>query len=187
MKVGQTVTAILVVLMISFGCDGCDSEEDDDTMIAGPNTGGMPENIWTTDRLAPQELAQRYLRGAEDRSRTYYETYREDSQGDTLLPRFPASVPLTPPTIPCGEAVVSDPTWWEHATWRALNFHPTEDLHFSYQYDSVGMGGGARFQITAFGDLDCDGVLSTYFRGGTAISRDNIQGYTDVLVVNPDE
>jgi type IV pilus assembly protein PilA len=82
--------------------------------------------------------------------------------------RFPATAPLTPVgRTACFEGksvkMTANPADWAHPTWVELNF-AIPDAH-SYQYEFISEGG--QFTARAFGDLDCDGVLSTFERVGS--------------------
>ena len=90
---------------------------------------------------------------------------------------FPGSAALSPPQIPCGEAVVAPPGTWDHPTWQALNFRPTEPLRYSYQYDSWGTSRRATFVASAFADLDCDGAYATFVRVGTVDVHSTNRGF----------
>ncbi len=45
-------------------------------------------------------------------------------------------------------------------------FQVSDPHYYVYQFDSNGTGADATFTATAFGDLDKDGVLSTFQRTG---------------------
>lgn len=82
--------------------------------------------------------------------------------------RFPATAPLTPAgRTACfedkSEKMTPGPTDWAHPTWVELNF-AIPDAHY-YQYEFISHGG--QFTARAFGDLDCDGVPSTFERVGS--------------------
>lgn len=72
--------------------------------------------------------------------------------------------PLTPALVPRGSAMSDAPGTWDHPTWRALGFSiPEDNAHwFSYMLDT--RDPGREVQAIAHGDLDGDGVLSTYVR-----------------------
>jgi hypothetical protein len=82
--------------------------------------------------------------------------------------RFPDSAPLTPATPPRGKKEVDPPGTWDHPTWKALAFRaaPEGVPHaYSFSFEST----GTAFVAQARGDLDGDGVLSTFeIRGSTA-------------------
>lgn len=77
---------------------------------------------------------------------------------------FPPSAPLTPEQVPRGEAIEDPPDAWQHLTWRSLDFGFKVPHRFSFKFDSAldPRSGVMRFVATAHGDLDGDGVLSTF-------------------------
>lgn len=80
---------------------------------------------------------------------------------------FPESAPLTPATPPRGTKEVDPPGTWEHPAWRALDFRPVPEgvpHAYAYAFDSR----GTSFVARAHGDLDGDGVLSTFEVRGVA-------------------
>jgi hypothetical protein len=85
---------------------------------------------------------------------------------------MPADVGPTPPLGTCceGDKGKCAPTasWWEHPTWQALNFAVEDPHYFSYQFSSQTVDGRITFTVRALGDLDCDGVYSTYEMVGRA-------------------
>ncbi len=88
------------------------------------------------------------------------------SEGRPQNISFPPSAPLTPAEVPRGETVVDPPEVWMHLTWLSLDFRFEEgEAHaYSFRFDSAldNTTGAMRFVATAHGDLDGDGVLSTF-------------------------
>ena len=119
-----------------------------------------------------------------DSSVSYYDTDHVTADGTILLPQFPASVPRTPASVPCGTTVWPDQSHWTAQTWEALNFAVSDPHRYSYQYESQGIGVGATFTAYAFGDLDCDGVLSTFLRTGEVTAGNEIRGGAGLYVEN---
>lgn len=81
--------------------------------------------------------------------------------------RFPDSAPLTPAIPPRGKKEVDPPGTWETPTWKALGFRPAPEgapHAYSFSFEST----GDRFVAQARGDLDGDGVLSTFEIRGRA-------------------
>jgi hypothetical protein len=80
--------------------------------------------------------------------------------------RFPDSAPLTPSTPPRGKKQPDPPGTWDAPTWKALDFRaaPEGVPHaYAFAFESTGNA----FVARARGDLDGDGVLSTFeIRGG---------------------
>jgi len=79
-----------------------------------------------------------------------------------------APAPLTPPIVPRGSPASDPPTAWEHPTWQALGFSLDESHWYAYRVDVEEHA----VHVVAQGDLDGDGILSTYERrieraGGT--------------------
>jgi len=79
---------------------------------------------------------------------------------------YPASVGLTPATVPPGQRVTDPPTTWDQATWRELEFAFTVPHAFSFGFDSKNAPDLSTFRAFAHGDLDGDGSLSTFEIGG---------------------
>lgn len=81
--------------------------------------------------------------------------------------RFPDSAPLTPAAPPRGKKEVDPPGTWDHATWKALGFRASPEgvpHAYSFAFEST----GTAFVAQARGDLDGDGVLSTFEIRGSA-------------------
>jgi len=55
---------------------------------------------------------------------------------------------------------------YDGATWVALNFNIPDPHMFRPTYASSGTAKTSAFTASAFGDLDCDGTLSTFQRTG---------------------
>lgn len=102
--------------------------------------------------------------------------------------RTEGSAGLTPPaSVDCNEGpggrcvpVVGEPTrpgeysmelWTGNPVWSALNFQMEQGhyFHYDFRWNNQTSGFGAcQFTAQAFGDLDDDGVMSTYERSGAA-------------------
>lgn len=74
-----------------------------------------------------------------------------------------ASTALTPPAGSCcsrdGDECAPDPTLWT-GTWAELSFSIDEPHSYHYQY--VVAPDASELTVRAIGDLDCDGVYSTF-------------------------
>jgi prepilin-type N-terminal cleavage/methylation domain-containing protein len=124
------------------------------------------------------------LRKIYDGSVAYYDADHTTPHGDPLPPQFPASVGLTPTLMPpAGIKAVPAPDAWDAPTWRALTFGVSDPYYYVYRYQSAGSGRTARFTAAAYGDLDGDQVLSTFFRGGT-IRENGVRGYGGIARIN---
>ena len=51
---------------------------------------------------------------------------------------------------------------WSVSPWRELRFSMPQPQSFSYSFESQGTGNNAKASVIAHGDLDGDGVVSTY-------------------------
>lgn len=79
---------------------------------------------------------------------------------------YPESVGSTPAQVPRAERVVDPPGTWDHPTWQKLGFSETVPHCFSFAFDSRNGKGLATFRAIAHGDLDGDGIHSTFAIGG---------------------
>jgi hypothetical protein len=77
---------------------------------------------------------------------------------------FPPSAPLTPAQVPRGVRAADPPEAWEHLTWKCLDFGFKDPHAFAFQFTSEldETTQVMRFTATARGDLDGDGMLSTF-------------------------
>ena len=92
---------------------------------------------------------------------------------------YPESVELTPSQVPQGERVVDPPGTWDHNTWRVLGFEWTVPHSYSFRFVSDRKPGYSSFTAFAHGDLDGDGVLSTFSISGE--SKDGAEPITFVM------
>lgn len=79
-----------------------------------------------------------------------------------------SAAPLTPPADPCadgGGSYTATAATWSHPTWKTLGFAPIGEQYYRYAFEP---GEGQAFVVRAVGDLDCDGVQSTYERAADA-------------------
>ncbi len=84
---------------------------------------------------------------------------------------LPASAPLTPVAPPRGTREVDPPGAWEHPSWVALGFRaaPEGVAHgFAFAFDAAPGAARSSFVARAHGDLDGDGVRSTFELRGHA-------------------
>jgi len=79
-----------------------------------------------------------------------------------LASPFPDSAPLTPADVPRATLVTDPPGTWDHPTWRRLDFALSEPHAYSFEFKNDSAPGAAAFHALARGDLDGDGVLSTF-------------------------
>ena len=119
-----------------------------------------------------------------DSSVAYFESEQINLDGTPKPKHFPASAPRTPATTACkdGNSVKHMPTpeTWNHPTWKALNFEINDAFYYQYEYVSDGKS----FTARVFGDLNCDGVLSTFERVGE-VRDGTVSGGAGVYKKNP--
>lgn len=95
--------------------------------------------------------------------------------------RLKGDAGITPPlSVKCsdgtsGKCVVGSDGYeakqWENPVWEGLNFAMEEGhyFHYNFKWENSATGyGSCQFTAQAFGDLDGDGVFSTYERAGAA-------------------
>lgn len=77
--------------------------------------------------------------------------------------RFPDSAPLTPSSPPRGKKEADPPGTWDTPTWKALSFRPApEGAPHAYSFAFDAPKPAEAFSAQARGDLDGDGILSTF-------------------------
>lgn len=87
--------------------------------------------------------------------------YAELAEPDALP--FPDSAPLTPAVPPRGKKAADPLGTWDGPTWKALSFRPVaEGVPHAFAFSFERLAGGNAFVAQARGDLDGDGVLSTF-------------------------
>lgn len=89
------------------------------------------------------------------------------SDSAPLSSAFPASCPLTPERVPRATLTTDPPHAWNHPTWRLLAFEFKTPHAYAFQFTSENGPQVSRFSVEAHGDLDGDGVLSTFRSGGS--------------------
>ena len=118
----------------------------------------------------------------------YAGTRTTQSLAPVTPPRqFPMSVGITPATVPAGVRVTDPPATWRQPSWQSLNFAIDDAHYFSYEYESAGTGVGAAFTARAMGDLDGNGVRSTYERAGRATEQLEVESSGGLWVRDPVE
>jgi hypothetical protein len=88
---------------------------------------------------------------------------------------FPPSVSLTPPVVPRGTCEADAVTLWAQPTWRALDFMPAPEGSphcFAFSFESSLSPARSTFRADAHGDLDGDGLVSTFEITGHEVAGD---------------
>lgn len=76
---------------------------------------------------------------------------------------FCPTTTLTPATVPMASKVKSAPSDWNQAGWTCLKFNVDSPQFYAYKYESnSATGTDAMYTATANGDLDGNGVKSTF-------------------------
>jgi hypothetical protein len=84
------------------------------------------------------------------------------SEDKALPASFPGPAPLTPSEVPRGRRVVDPAGTWDTPTWKALNFGFTSGHYYSFAFDVSGDPSRISFRAHAHGDLNGDGLTSTF-------------------------
>jgi type II secretory pathway pseudopilin PulG len=78
---------------------------------------------------------------------------------------YPPSAALNPAAVPRGTREADPPQAWDTPTWKALGFRPAEEgvpHAFAFAFTSANGATRSTFIAVAHGDLDGDGVTSTF-------------------------
>lgn len=130
--------------------------------------------------------AQANLRRMYDGAVAFYFEEQVGPDGTPLPRRFPRSAGPTPARPFCADGEKFQPRAddWAAPGWTELGFALHDPHYFRYEFISEGEGAGARFTARALGDLDCDGVLSTFERVGTIDARGNVSPGAGIFIEN---
>lgn len=112
-------------------------------------------------------------------------TFFAGSNDDATARTFPPSVELTPARGACckaGGKCKADPTLWQAEGWKNLNFSVDADFYYSYEF----LSDGSSYTARAIGDLDCNGVYSTFEWRGSVVNGEPTQS-TRIDLSNPNE
>lgn len=127
------------------------------------------------------------LRKLFDGSVTYFQADWSDDSGALIPHQFPISATLTPATVPGSQKANTPVTIWNtQQTWISLNFAFADPHYYSFQYDSTGTASvenDSAFTASAFGDLDGDGVFSTFVRFGS-VDGAEVRGSSGMYIAN---
>jgi prepilin-type N-terminal cleavage/methylation domain-containing protein len=124
------------------------------------------------------------LRRMYDGAVAYYMSDHADNLGIGQNKRFPNSCGPTPATPPKGHPLLVDQSAWATPEWSALSFGVTDPLRYSYTFDNNGETGAKAFsRMIAQGDLDGDGIPSTFFRTCTG-EIDGIMGGSALFMID---
>jgi hypothetical protein len=80
---------------------------------------------------------------------------------------YPESAPFTPALTPRAELLLDPPGTWDGPTWRALDFSFDAPHAYSFAFESANSDSHSTFTARARGDLDGDGVTSSFSISGS--------------------
>jgi len=89
--------------------------------------------------------------------------------GQPVVSAYPESAPFTPAVTPRGELAQDPPGTWDAPTWRALDFAFDAPHAYSFSFESSNGEGASSFTARARGDLDGDGVTSSFSLSGSVL------------------
>ncbi len=100
----------------------------------------------------------------------YFEADHADGATIVQPKQFPTATNMVTEAAACkagpGGKCVGSPPAYTNATWVALNFNIADPHLFVPSYDQGGVGTNSTFTGGAHGDLDEDGIFSTFLRMG---------------------
>jgi type IV pilus assembly protein PilA len=151
--------------------------------IAIPAFMGYIKKAKTTE--ADQMLSKIY-----NGARGYYLDTRQGKGTVTPVPpQFPTTVALTPTVTCCANPDRRCPPRaadWTDPTWKELHFSMDDPYYYRYEFVSSGVNVDSEFTARAHGDLDCDGVLSTYeMYGAVQVQGNDMSGNAGVYKEKP--
>ena len=141
----------------------------------------------------PQNLRLMY-----EGATVFAQRYLTRPVAERVRPDFPISSKVTPespcchegrvaPCVPGGKtATAYSPAVWMQTPFVTLGFELKDPHRYRYSFTSFGPGEVLRFEVSAHGDADCDGVLSRFYRKGQVVGCD-VTGPLEIFSENPDE
>jgi len=112
-------------------------------------------------------------------AREYFVVDHWSSTGTLITRRFPDAISAVPVTGPCCQRCLNSSTDWDGAGWNWLKFALTDPHYYAFDFTTSGSTLAAVYTARARGDLDCDGVQSTFELRGS------IDTESDVVTVGP--
>lgn len=159
---------------------GCSTLKD---ACEGMSIFGSGQAQGPPNRKAKTTEAVTNVKKLYDGARSYYE--EELSARGSLVPiakQFPTTpaVSTAPSLGACcaaaGKKCAPNPGLWTDASWQALKFSMDDPHYYSYTYIASGTDSTAHFTVRANGDLDCDGVYSTFEMVGSVQTDGTVTG-----------
>ncbi|HKA88165.1 MAG TPA: type II secretion system protein [Haliangiales bacterium] len=122
-----------------------------------------------------------------DGARAYFEEERNARGSITPIPKqFPYSAggtgtdEVAPAANSCcgqaGDKCAPNPAAFTAAVWSSLKFSVDDPHYYWYRYQGAGTANASVFTATAFGNLDCDTVYSTFELVGSVQADGTVTG-----------
>ena len=132
-------------------------------------------------KKAKSSEARQQLEKMSAGARTYFlDEQVLPGQIQPLPPQFPGTIGATPAATCCNAGVqkcTPDASLWTAATWLDLKFSMDDPHYYRYEFVSEGTSVDSVFTARALGDLDCDGILSTFeVFGGVLVQGNDMSG-----------
>jgi hypothetical protein len=87
-------------------------------------------------------------------------------------------------TMPAGRCPGGSSVWGTDPIWIALKFALADPHSYVPGYTGSGAGTDAKFTAGAYGNLNCDSVISEFTRDGFITSTGDVTGQTQAIVKN---
>ncbi|MCB9738438.1 MAG: hypothetical protein H6747_04155 [Deltaproteobacteria bacterium] len=156
-RVGRAQLAVVSVLLVAVGA----------TVAFG-----WPRVLDREHGIDAMTTLGRIARGAA----VYYVKPRGDKDGVRMRCQFPQGLTRSTPAKSCCDPQVNLPgtpycdpakTMWDTTIWKTVGVEVQDPQPFVFEYQAKGELGEARYVVRAYGDLDCDGTMSTFEFVGT--------------------
>tara|TARA_B100000029_G_scaffold104513_1_gene95057 strand:- start:244 stop:765 length:522 start_codon:yes stop_codon:yes gene_type:complete len=143
--------------------------------IQAIGVGELAQESWKTCLSSPDVGADvlsrcRRSRDAQEKVNTVYDNLVFAFDKTRKSPGKPCALPRISICIPaesnCRANVEEEPQEWNRLARHAMGALQNNTDAFRYCLQADGEGAKAKFTVSAYGDLDCDGIFSTYQRVG---------------------
>jgi prepilin-type N-terminal cleavage/methylation domain-containing protein len=135
-------------------------------------------------RRAQSSEALFNIRKMYDGAVAYYLADHADAGGAPLPHAFPPTDGPTPAQIPRGTKVLVPAASWETPGWTAMGFYIRDYQRYSYSFTSTGSDAAAVATFIAQGDLNGNGVPSTFQRSAAGQVGGGVSGGSGLYVVS---
>jgi prepilin-type N-terminal cleavage/methylation domain-containing protein len=112
-----------------------------------------------------------------------------DGTAASLPKQFPGPAGAYEQTPDCcsqvgGRCPGGSPVWLSDPVWKALKFALSDPHNYIPSYIGAGTGSDSKFTAQAWGNLNCNGVLSNFRRDGFITTNGDVSGQTLPIIVN---